>query len=212
MKVRLIFLVLAGISPLHGAPDRLNRDLGRGLGYCRVHVLPADLPATAPPGALVLDLRYVHADGDAGRSLTDWFNSRTTHAPLFVLVNAGTDPVVLDYFASRMPTAGVITLGEATARFAPDIALKIAAPAERAAYDALEKGAPLETLLTDNSTKPRHDEASIAQDRVAATDESQDADPLEPPPVAPAPPPPLIDQALLRAVHLHRTLLALRRM
>jgi hypothetical protein len=213
MRIFLALLTLAFAPRLAAAPDRLERDLGRGLSYCRVHVLPADLPAAAAPrGALVLDLRYARADDDAAPALAAWFNARTTSALVFVLVNAETAPAALAYFAGRESSAGVITLGALSAGFEPDIGLKIAPAAERTAYDALEQGTPLTSLLTDNSTKPRHDEASIAQDRISAPDDSTDDEVIEPAPVVRTPPPPVIDYTLLRAVHLHRALLALRKM
>jgi hypothetical protein len=212
MKVFFLLLTLAVAPTLPATPDRVERDLGHGLAFWRVHVLPADLPTAAPAGALVLDLRYVRAGDDAPGALAAWFKTRTTAAPLFVLLNADTAPAVLSYFASRPPTAGVITLGGISGQLEPDIALKIPAGTERAAYDALEQGTPLQTLLTDNSTKPRHDEASIAQDRNSPVDDTTDEDVALPAPPVRPPPPTMIDQALLRAVHLHRALLALRKM
>ena len=212
MRFLLVLLSLAVATALRAEPDRVERDLGQGLAYCRVHVLPSDLPAVAPRGALVLDLRYVRAADDAGSALATWFNSRKTSAPIFVLLNAETSPAVLSYFAGRPASPGLITLGGSSDHFEPDIALKISAGTERAAYDALEQGTPLATLLTDNSTKPRHDEASIAQDRIAAADDASDTDVVEPTPPVRPPPAAMIDPALLRAVHLHRALLALRKM
>jgi len=59
-------------------------------------------------------------------------------------------------------------------------------------------------LLTDNPDKVRNDEASLSKDRVAeASAEATDRANKKP-----APP---IDVALQRAVHLHRALVALRK-
>jgi hypothetical protein len=221
MKSPLALLLLAAMPGLVAAApeERLQRDLGHGLAYCRVHALPADLPAAAAkPGPLVLDLRYARGADGATTALGAWLKVRcAATTPVFVLVNADTAPAVLAYLAAIEPPAGLITVGAASPRFAPDIALKISAASERAAYDALETGTPVEALLSDHSAKPRHDEASIAQDRTGSPEAPADTGagpPDSPDPAAgvPAPPPPLTDQALQRAVHLHRALLALRKL
>lgn len=219
MKNILALLLLATAPCLAATPGRLERDLGQGLAYCRVHALPADLPAAAAKsGALVLDLRYARGDDDAASALGAWLKSRSSAAtPVFVLVNAGTAPAVLAYFTAHEPPAGLVTLGAASPGFEPDLALKIPPAGERAAYDALEHGTPVETLLTETSAKPRHDEASIAQERTGSSDDSAAVDSDLPDPAdaaaaTPAAPPALIDFALLRAVHLHRALLALKKL
>lgn len=217
MKKHLLCLGLALLPGLAlAAPDRLERDLGQGLAYCRVHVLPADLPAApAKPGALVLDLRYASGDDRAAAALVAWLKFRSSAAaPVFVLLNADTAPAVLGWFTSHEPPVGLVTLGAASPRLDTDLVLKISPAAERAAYDALEHGTPVANLLTDNSVKPRHDEASIAQERTGSpedtTGDSDPAETAEPKPSTPAVPPPVIDYVLLRAVHLHRALLALK--
>jgi hypothetical protein len=133
-----------------------------------------------------------------------------------VLLNAETAPDVLAWFTARVPLPGLITLGNAGPGFTPDIALKIHPAAERAAYNALEQGMPVEALLTDSTEKPRHDEAAIAQERTAPVDDSADSEgdivvPGEATPITPAPPRPVIDYVLLRAVQLDRSLIALRK-
>ena len=217
MKKLLLFLALASGFASAAAAEQLARDLGKGLAYSRVHARPADLPAaTVKPGAVVLDLRYARADAGATAALGTWLKSRNAAAPVFVLLNAETAPVVLAYFTSHDPGNGLVTLGVTSPAFTPDLALKISPVAERTAYEALEHGTPVETLLTDPSAKPRHDEAAIAQERTAAADDSaaSDTDLAGPADTAatPATPAPVIDYVLLRAVHLHRALLALRKL
>ena len=132
-----------------------------------------------------------------------------------MLLNAETASAILDYFSAHDPVAGLVTLGAAASDFAPDVALKFAPATERTAYDALETGTPIEALLTDPTAKIRHDEASIAQDSTVASDEAITPDLTDPSDVAPPSPvfnPPVIDFVLLRAVHLHRTLIALRKL
>lgn len=218
MKKFLLLLALAAGLAATAAAEQLARDLGKGLTYSRVHALPADLPAaTAKPGAVVLDLRYARGDEGATAALGSWLKSRNAAAPVFVLLNADTAPVVLAYFTAHDPGAGLVTLGVASPAFTPDITLKLSPAAERTAYEALERGTPVETLLTDPAAKPRHDEAAIAQERAAPADDAAtpDTDLAETPaaaPTPPPPPPPVIDYVLLRAVHLHRSLLALRKL
>ena len=218
MKKTLLLLALAAGFAATAAAEQLARDLGKGLTYSRVHALPADLPAsTAKPGAIVLDLRYARGDHGATAALGSWLKSRNAAAPVFVLLNADTAPVVLAYFTAHDPGAGLVTLGVTSPAFTPDITLKISPAAERTAYEALEHATPVETLLTDPSAKPRHDEAAIAQERDGPADDaaSPDTDLADTPSAAtapPPPPPPVIDYVLLRAVHLHRALLALRKL
>ena len=220
MKIFLAALFLAfATTVVIAAPDGPVRDLGLGLGYIRVHALPADLPPTGetPRGALVLDLRFSHGDDNSATPLAAWLRSHcTTATPVFVLVNDETAPAALAYFSAHDPSAGLVTLGAASARFKPDIVLTITPASDWTAYNAADHGTALLSLLTAASTKPRHDEASIAQDQKAAVEDpaSSDTDlpdPGEPPPAVHAPPPPLLDLVLLRAVHLHRALLALKK-
>ena len=197
---------------------RIERDLGQGLAYARVHSLPADLPAApARLGALVLDLRYALSSSDGVTTLGAWLKFRASaRTPVYVLVNSGTAPAVLEFLETADPMPGLLTLGAASSKFVPDVTLRVSAATERAAYDALEHGTPVATLLTDNPTKPRHDEAEIAQEHAAPSagsddDETGPEESVSASPALPAPPPPLIDTTLQRAVHLHRALLALKK-
>jgi hypothetical protein len=101
---------------------------------------------------------------------------------------------------------GIVVVGIAGTDFRPDVPVKASAAEERRAYDALDQGAVLTTLLADNPTKVRNDEASLTRDR-----------PPEPPAATPSDPaaakrePPPMDLTLQRAVHLHRALVALKK-
>jgi hypothetical protein len=92
-------------------------------------------------------------------------------------------------------------------QFRPDVAVKISPEDDRRAYDALEKGTPITVLLADNPNKVRNDEASLSKDRVAEAS-ADAADEALAGKRAPAP----IDATLQRAVHLHRSLVALKRL
>ena len=211
-------LALSGLA--HAAP--LDRDLGQGLTYCRVHQLPADLPTAESDRRqpCVLDLRYVHGDATAAAALAAWLKFHATaHAPVLVLANADTARVLLAPLTGREPAGSVVVIGAAAPGFNPDIAVKASDDAERRAYDALEHGAAIESLLVENADKPRNDEARLAKDHVpeapppaedAATG-STSAPPAEDKPANTKPSPPPVDAALQRAVQLHRTLVALKK-
>ncbi len=219
MNKSLPFFVLLLVFArfVHAAP--LDRDLGHGLAYHRIHQLPADLPAAGPahPTACVLDLRYVQAEAADAAGFVAWLKSRATaRTPVFVLANSGTGHALLAPLAGREPAAGVVVIGAASPGFNPDIALKITPEAERRAYDALENGAPVDSLLVENTDKPRNDEARLAKEHLPDSAVADEPIPDRAPPAAdpaakPKPPAPPIDAALQRAVQLHRTLVALKK-
>lgn len=218
MRRFLACLSLAAALPTFAAePARIERDLGQGLAYVRVHELPADLPtAPARPRPLVLDLRYATGDVSAARALAAWIQFRASvRTPILVLVNPSTADDLLAQLEASASTPGLMSIGVASSRYVPDIALKVPAATERAAYDALENGTPAAKLLSDTPEKTRRDEASIAQERAqAATTEDSDStagDSEAAAAAAPPAPPPLIDAALQRAVQVHRALKALKK-
>lgn len=213
----VIFLLVPFVANA-ADPGRIERDLGDGLTYVRARALPADLPESpTKPTALVLDLRYVHANENAAKALGAWLQFHASlRTPVYVLVNNSTATDILNFLESEAPSVGVITVGTASSRFVPDIPLKISPVTERYAYDALDHGTTLESLLTDEPGKVRHDEASIAQEHSVPPEVADDlSDGLSDAPMPPAavtpPARPLIDSTLQRAVQLHRTLRALRR-
>lgn len=201
----LLFLVAAAAAS--AAP--LARDLGRNLAFLRVHSLPADFPSptAARNQPCVLDLRYARVDDASAAALWNWIRSRATaRTPVFILANAATDRNLL---AATSPAAisHVLVIGTTAGGFTPDIAVPSSPEAERRAYDALENGADVATLLVENGDKARNDEASLSRDR--------STEPAEPAAGAddarPRTTPPPVDAALQRAVHLHRALVALKK-
>ena len=217
---RILAAFLCTVAALAAAP--LSRDLGQNLAYLRVHVLPGDLPdaGTLRARSLVFDLRF--ATGDAS-GFERWLAARATAAtPVFVLVNPETAAPLRAALAALKTHPGLLTVGRGSPDLKPDLTLPVSPAADRRAYDALEHGASLDSLLTDNPDKERNDEASLAQERAAppppeaesdgeAADLSSlaDAAPQETP--AAAAPPPVIDAVLQRAVQMQRALLALGR-
>jgi hypothetical protein len=212
---RCILAVLVTTIGVRAAPPATNaaegreRDLGLGLAYYRIHQLPEDLPASDGPRtpACVVDLRYVRTNGAGAKAFQNWLLGRATaRSPVFVLANADTDGAVLAALKDRDPSGGVMLIGSANRNFRPDVAVNVTPEVDRQAYDAFEKGATIASLLNDNPGKIRYDETSLGKDRRAE------------PPARPAGEgkdvvtPPAVDPVLQRAVHVHRGLLALRKL
>jgi hypothetical protein len=212
-----LFLALAFILAARAAWAAAPSDLGQGLLYCRVHALPADLPAAnTEKSALVLDLRYAMADDTGATAFSAWLGFRAAAYPVFILVNAGTGPALLHALAARPVPSGVVALGSPLPAFTPDVPLKISPDTERRAYEAFDHGTAIESLIIEKTNKPRYDEASMVKEHVS--DSAQPAPDNEDAAAKPdsakaksALPPPLIDLALQRAVQLDRALLALHK-
>lgn len=233
MKLRPIYLVvcwLIGASSLTrtAAAKPLLLDLGQGLAYHRAYALPTDLPAASParPQPLVLDLRYTTGGPDAAITLAAWLKFRARpRTPVFILANAETSPALRAALDEREAAPGLIVLGLNGPDFVPDLALTADPATERRAYDALTQADAVTALIAPTLAKPRNDEAALAAewrpDRSGASPAAPVPAESEPratiknvtpssDPATPAPPP-LIDAVLQRAVHLHRALVALRR-
>jgi hypothetical protein len=208
----LLSFVLSARADLKAAPV----DLGQGLLYCRVHTLPADLPpARTEKSSLIIDLRYLAADETGSSAFSVWLGFRAATQPVFILVNGGTAPALLRVIARRPQPSGIVSLGPSLPSFTPDVPLKISADTERRAYEAVEDGVTIESLIVQKIDKTRYDEASMVKDHASDSEPPPDDGPApaEPDSAAakPAAPPPLIDLALQRAVQLHRALLALNK-
>jgi hypothetical protein len=212
----------AALTPgaMRAAP--LERDLGQGLAYFRIHSIASDLPPdeSVRRRPCVVDVRYVRGNRKEATALLDWLKSHAgPKSPVFLLANSDTAPVLLVPLNSASAVPELVVLGPAARGFEPDIALSVAPALERRAYDALEKGASIESLITAPVDKARNDEERL--DREHLTDSALQADgasqgetmeftaPEQPAKPAPAP---LIDPVLQRAVQLHRALLALKRL
>jgi hypothetical protein len=207
MTSRLILWVLLIFAPLASAAP-IEREVGNGLIYLRVRELPADLPArtggrVAP---CVVDLRYVETNAEGAAAFGTWIKSRATRrTPVFVVANADTARPLLKELSTLERGNGVVVVGIPRGAFKPDVAVTASAEDERRAYDALERGVAIGALRVDNPNKVRNDEASLSKDRLAeaSADTTDTSKKEERPPV---------DAALQRAVHLHRALVALKRL
>lgn len=226
MKRRLLALLATGLlalSTLSAAP--LERDLGAGLAYCRVHILPADLPVTPDkPTPLVLDLRYATTDRAGIQALDAWLKFRARpSAPIFVLANADTARGLRQILGAHRNNPSLVTIGPAGDGFTPDLSIAIGHEAERRAYEALEGGATVNALTIENPDKPRHDEAAIARERAnpsadAGDPEADDPNMVDDTPAATkgssaaAAPKLPIDLSLQRAIQLYQALVAIKRL
>ena len=203
-----LFISLLGLATASAAP--LEYDLGMGLVYCRVHALPADLPAgdSVRGRSCTLDIRYVRGGSGAAEALAGWLKFHSSRkTPVFLLTNAETSSALLSPFASANAVPGLIILGPDVPGFEPDIAVRVTPKVDRLAYDALEHGAAIETLIADKRDKRRNDEAMLEREHLSDSAMVDGADTDEP-----AAPPPLLDLVLQRSVQLHRALLALKRL
>lgn len=197
-------------SALSAAP--LVRELGDGLGYARIAQLPDDIPDTAkvPGPALVLDLRNVPATPVTANAFAVWLTLQDrAKAPLLVLLNPDTAPLLREVLHSQAGRPGILTLGPTTPDYAPDIVVPISADADRLAYAALDNTCPIADLVSRKLEKPRYDEASLGKSDRELPPPITSEELAAPAPEAPATP---HDTLLARAINLHRALRALNRL
>jgi hypothetical protein len=220
----LAFLTTLAPGAIRAAP--LERDLGQGLAYFRIHSLPADLPSdeSVRRQPCVVDVRYVHGDRAAAVALLAWLKSHAApKSPVILLANPETAPVLLVPLNSANAVPGLLVVGPSARNFGPDISVSVPPSVERRAYEALEKGASVDSLITVPVVKARNDEERLDQEHLednappdeagdAQTPETADSAPDAGKAAKPPAPPPLIDPVLQRAVQIHRALVALRRL
>jgi hypothetical protein len=147
----------------------------------------------------------VRASRDAATAFRGWVTTRAAvKPPIFVLVNSATDSDLLAVMRSHEWGGAVMTVGIPARGLQPDITVEATPAEEKAAYDAFESGATIASLITDYPGKIRYDETSLGKDRRA----DQPARPANEAKNAVAR---HVDPTLQRAVHLHRALVALRK-
>lgn len=191
-------------------------DLGQGLVGLRVRSLADSLPviaaAVAESRPLVIDLRYATADAASAARLGETLQSRPAGALCLLLVSPAL-PAPVAAALTPLPV-GIATLGIAGSQPDPTVVVQQSPAADRAAWDAAETGTPLATLVSGKTGKARYDEASLVKDfangnHAAAPPAAPALASLKDPAPAATPAPP-VDRVLQRAIHLHRTLLAIR--
>jgi hypothetical protein len=225
----VVFLVIFLLPGLHAA---IEKDLGQALAYLRVTDVNADaaiaIDTIERRPALVLDLRSLPADaGFAVKIQAALAKPPAPHAVRMILLNATTAPTLVTAITDALPS--VITIGPRSPALTPDIAVATNDEDDRRAYAALVTGTPLEKLINDSHDKPRYDEAKLVQDHAngvtppdSALPPDADDDSVTTEPTAEnkkpsdpdkkTAPAPVIDLVLERAVQLHRSLLALKKL
>jgi len=189
------------------AADGRERDLGQGLLYYRMHALPDDLPpperGRIPP--CVIDLRYLRTDEAGVAAFAGWVAGRASaRTPVFILANEETEAGLRRV---GITAAGVFRIGIARGDFQPDIAVSATPQNERRAYDAFQAGATIASLLTDHPGKIRFDETTLGKDHRSGPGPRTVA--VDRPGAEDGPP---VDAVLQRAVHLHRGLVAMKKL
>jgi hypothetical protein len=195
------------------APDPV--DLGENLSYVRLRALGEDSAAisTVTSDALIIDLRRVEVTDEAIESFSAAVSQRAARTQLFILVGPDTPSVLAKNLAS-LP-ARVLTLGTANSRPTPKVIVETDSKTEQAAYDAFETGTSIDALINGKIVKERYDEATLVQEfkhgaisLVPTETAKNDAKDSESASGDSAPP---TDRVLQRAVHVHRTILALKK-
>jgi hypothetical protein len=179
-------------------------ELAPGLAYLR--------PDRAPPGelhaaghrAVVLDLRACENPLSAA-----WIDAlRGAAGPTQPLILALVSPETPAHVLQ--PLDGLprcIRLGRDGSPTPPDVVVKIAPEADRAALDALARGTPPAELASQKISKTRHDETTLVRARDATPAENSEKDPADRSPAAEKPA--VLDAVLQRAVQVYQGLLAL---
>lgn len=228
MKTKALLLGAVTAVLCLNARAEIEKDLGQSLPYLRVTDARADLPAVL--GAIehrpvfVLDLRSVLADPHFAAALQSALDKKPgPHALRIILINATTDPSVIE--ALDTDYQDVVTIGPKSPVTKPDMPVNVSEADDRKAFDALANGTPVEKLITDSRDKRRYDEAKLVHDHANGVtpsdaelppDAEDDAVIAEPtdgkkPAETKKEPEPLLDLVLERAVQLHRSLLALKK-
>src|SRR5437867_121341 len=70
----------AAPAPVPVEPHAVEHDLGRGLGYFRIHSLPFDLPTAEilRGKSCVVDVRYLRTDRDGAAAFLAWLKFRAS--------------------------------------------------------------------------------------------------------------------------------------
>jgi hypothetical protein len=230
-------LLLGVLTPTRFTPAlhaaTIEHDLQQGLAYLRTGDLVADLAIVEKTlgshPALVLDLRHATADDESAATLGRLLSRppATTHFARFILVSRNTAPALLKQLASPYPS--VVILSAKTEGLTPDISVGTTPEDDVLAYEALASGVALDKLLSGSTPqKARYDEATLVRDHANGGNSNGRHQPDDEPETEPAtseqssatapvatvekPATQPVDRVLLRAVQLHRTLLALKKL
>lgn len=217
-------------------------DLGSGLSYLRVHVLADSAKglttAVREQNFIILDLRHATTTAETTEQLRVAFMARESKPPALILVGPATPAAI---GATLTLVAGkCVVLGIKDSIPLPQVIIEQSADSDLRAYEALDAGQLMASLISGKIDKDRFDEAALMKEfnsgntntaLPAVTTVERPASPnpaakqvipqklpssakpvagITEPPAAGAVEP-LTDRVLQRAVHLHRALIALRR-
>lgn len=226
----VLLLALCAIhTPLRGAePENANDgDLGGGLYYFRVTNLAEQLAglraALAKHPALVVDLRGVDAGMADARALRSALlpADAKARAARFVLINRATGtaiPFTLDAGLPDGGIPGVLVIAPGAAGVPADVLAPGSIEDDQMACEAIARGAEVATLVNRQPEKKRYDEAVLERGHHGLPESEDDgeksldvnnADSAE----KEAGREGLVtDSVLQTAVHVHRSLLALKKL
>ena len=226
LRLVLALGLLSLVAHLHAVttPAGHTDDLGQGLTYLRPTTTEksdgTSLLKTLTTNSVVLDLRYV----PSGENADAWLAAiKAFAAPkriCIVLVSPETSPALLAGLGGGLTRC--ITVGRNSPALGVNISVDTSAESDRQAWESIGQGKELAKLIKENADKPRYDEAVLAKEYADevngnAPPSADGADASSPavktkPTKGLIPPAPLIDAVLQRAVHIHRGLLALRKL
>lgn len=206
----LVMLALsAQLFVLSSAAAGAVTDLAPGLRYLRIASLNKSASELTEAlhnlTPLVLDLRYVTDENDGALALLA-LNSEPAKPKLTVLVSPETPKDVAE--ALRRSSTRLVILGIRKSRPEPDVVIEQTATDDRKAYEAVDHGASLESLVSGKLEKEHFDEAQLVKE---FKNGNRDAHPADGDPDGKPDKVPLTDRVLQRALQLHKALQALKR-
>jgi hypothetical protein len=214
-------------------------DLGENLSYLRVQTIDDSAKgltaALRERDALVLDLRHVTTTADSAQLLLTALKTRALKQPVYILIGPATPSSLAALLTAS--TNKFITLGVKESIPLPRVIIDQSAATDLRAFEALDAGQPIATLISGKIGKDRFDEAALMKEfnngninaappAVSTAERPATPDPTGKPTVpekksaptakaddkaAAKPDEVLTDRVLQRAVHLHRAQIALRR-
>jgi len=179
----LLLVLSLSVSAIPISATELT-DLGAGLSYLRVHALADSakgLTATLHErDFLVLDLRHATTDAEMAELLRTALIAREGKPPAFILVSPATPPAIAE--SLTLVANKCITLGIKNSIPTPQVIIEQSADADLHAYEALDSGQQLASLISGKIGKDRFDEAELMKE--FNNGNTNAAPPLQPNPTA----------------------------
>jgi hypothetical protein len=202
---------------LQAEARQLRQELEPGLSYLQMQKLPEDLPSFDIPekaGTLILDLRGTSCEGSGLMLLGSWLKIRPgADQAVLLLYNAETEQNL-----SRLLDQGrwpaTLTLSIDGVGNQPDISVLVKPETDRLARERLAKGEKAEILIASQVPKERWDEEMLSKEhktsgRQSGKEIEKESGKKKTGDASEAKEQ-VADPVLARAVHVHRTLTALK--